>query len=202
MSLGFSLFYFNILHPKRYWYMCALGHMSHSFDKESKDILTLVISLSFTNCLWLDLIPTLSAWLNRLCTYDMCIFFSELIYFYFQLVSGRRESYLSLWSKYLDSRFFVPFQYWLLPWTSYTLKDPVANDQRCIFIPRSKGMLEDSKMKGWMGGLLMINGGFLAKVYLLELLSTLVKDNFITEEAVESVHTWIKSGQIIIYLAL
>ena len=48
----------------------------------------------------------------------------------------------------------------------------------------------------------MINGGFLAKVYLLELLSTLVKDNFITEEAVESIHTWIKSGQIIIYLAL
>lgn len=109
--LRFFSFLFQYSSSKEVLIYVALGHMSHSFDKESKDILTLVISLSFTNCLWLDLIPTLSAWLNRLCTYDMCIFFSELIYFYFQLVSGRRESYLSLWSKYLDSRFFVPFQY-------------------------------------------------------------------------------------------
>ena len=62
----------------------------------------------FTNYPWggeLARLLTLSDWSHMLCKYDMCIFLSEQIYFYFQSASGRRDTFLSFRSKYLNYYF-------------------------------------------------------------------------------------------------
>lgn len=104
--LGF-LFLFPYLSSKEV-YVCfwwSIWNKSYSFDTKSyfnvNQISYVTILLTPRGVEDQTSLPTLSAWSHMLCTYDMCIFFSEWIYFYFQSVSGRRETFLSLRSKYL-----------------------------------------------------------------------------------------------------